>query len=235
MLPSMGFTGTVCPEQLIPFADFESPVHVDGLPVGKSPATTNNVIPIPELQLLDPQLEMQGHAAPTQNTHEFTHSTTSRTSMLTSIDACVNQTYENKSGADDNLLPLVDPTAMNSLTLPTRQVAKSADHKPTPAEPTSNRHFRKDPHVTKHSESSPTVMASHTADLDRSDLGWIAYNQSSFAGRNPSPKPFQVCEGPDKVLKRGRHEPLGKSKRNKIAEMRKVRACLLCKMKKKEV
>lgn len=65
-------------------------------------------------------------------------------------------------------------------------------------------------------------------------LGWIGYDQSSFAPDTGAPKPIHTCDLPSN-RKRGRREPLTESKRKKVAEMRELRSCLLCKMKKKDV
>lgn len=65
-------------------------------------------------------------------------------------------------------------------------------------------------------------------------LGWISYDQSSFTHETIAPRPVHTCDLPDN-RKRGRREPLADSKRKKIAEMRKLKSCLLCRMKKKDV
>lgn len=69
---------------------------------------------------------------------------------------------------------------------------------------------------------------------DQPHLGWISYDQSSFANETITPRPVHTCNLPDN-RKRGRREPLADSKRKKIAEMRKLKSCLLCRMKKKDV
>lgn len=65
-------------------------------------------------------------------------------------------------------------------------------------------------------------------------LGWISYDQSSFTENAIAPRPVHTCDLPEN-RKRGRREPLSESKRKKSAEMRNLKSCLLCKMKKKDV
>lgn len=81
----------------------------------------------------------------------------------------------------------------------------------------------------------PENSASGKAGADQPGLEWIAYNQESFADDSHAPRPAQIFNLQGKSLKRGRREPLTDSKRKKVAEMRKLKACLLCKMQKKPV
>ncbi|MCJ1368076.1 hypothetical protein MMC16_007215 [Acarospora aff. strigata] len=89
--------------------------------------------------------------------------------------------------------------------------------------------FSEDTHRTRQSSLKDTLSATV-----HETVQWISYDQSSFANNTIAPRPDHTCD-PPAARKRGRCEPFTEAKRKKIAEMRKLKSCLLCRMMKKEV
>lgn len=89
--------------------------------------------------------------------------------------------------------------------------------------------------LTERPDTQQSVSAENEAKSEKSNLGWVQYDQTSFASNSLAPKPIHSCHLPDNGRKRGRREPLTEAKRKRVAEMRKLKSCLLCRLRKKDV
>jgi len=154
-------------------------------------------------------------------------------SVPTTPDAIFGQTHTQDTDAYDTFVQLTGPAAMMFPALPILPAKKMSvyDYRSknamTAASPLQTAHRTKQP------ASKDTV--SDEAETNQSNLEWVRYDQTSFINSDVALRAVHVCDLPGIGRKRGRREPLTESKRKKTAEMRKLKSCLMCKMKKKDV
>ncbi|KAI9880279.1 MAG: hypothetical protein M1830_004398 [Pleopsidium flavum] len=155
---------------------------------------------------------------------------------ITTRNAIFAQTHAQGIGAcDRSVLSVMGPTAMTSRALPFLPAKKMSKYTYKPRNATTAVKPLRTAYATKRLASKDTEVVSDEAETNRSGLGWVRYDQTSFNKSDVAPRPVHVCDLPEITRKRGRREPLTELKRKKTAEMRKLKSCLMCRMKKKDV